>query len=60
MNVMDPVCGMEIDDQQAAASVNYHGQNYYFCCESCQRQFEKDPQAYPLGAAGEGRHGHHH
>lgn len=60
MNVKDLVCGMEVDDQQAAASVNYQEQTYYFCCQGCQRQFEKDPEAYLKGDAGGGHHGQHH
>ena len=60
MNVKDPVCGMQVDDQQAAASMSYQGQTYYFCCEGCQRQFEKDPQAYLTGGAGERGHAHRH
>jgi Cu+-exporting ATPase len=60
MNVKDPVCGMEVEDQQAAASMNYQGQTYYFCCQGCQGQFEKDPEAYLKDNAGEGHQAHHH
>jgi len=60
MNVKDPVCGMQVDDKKAAASLSYQGQTYYFCCEGCQRRFEKNPEAHLKGGAGEGHHGHHH
>ncbi len=60
MNVKDPVCGMEVDDQKAAASVSYQGQDYYFCCQGCQRQFEKDPQAYLKGDNAGAHDTHHH
>src|SRR5215218_6279391 len=31
--VTDPVCGMEIDTDAAAASEEYQGKTYYFCSE---------------------------
>ena len=42
----DPVCGMELDEQQAVASLNYQGQQFYFCSTSCQHLFEQNPQHY--------------
>lgn len=44
--VTDPVCGMQIDPQQAAGTSEYQGQTYYFCSMGCKRQFEKNPQQY--------------
>jgi Cu+-exporting ATPase len=41
--VKDPVCGMEIDPSTAAASEEYQGTTYYFCSESCHRQFVQEP-----------------
>ena len=43
---LDPVCGMEVDEQQAAAKSEYQGKTYYFCSPSCKRQFDKDPERY--------------
>ena len=42
----DPVCGMQVDTQQAAGTSEYQGTTYYFCSAGCKRQFEKDPQRY--------------
>ena len=45
----DPVCGMEVDEQQATAkglTANYEQQTYYFCCPACKRQFEQNPGQY--------------
>lgn len=57
--VKDPVCGMTIDKKQAAATVEYQGQTYYFCAPGCKSAFEKNPEKY-VGAAGhEHRHGDH-
>lgn len=50
MKVKDPVCGMEIDEQQAAASSQHAGRTYYFCSEHCKSVFEKEPDAYASSA----------
>ncbi|HET9110831.1 MAG TPA: YHS domain-containing protein [Ktedonobacterales bacterium] len=42
----DPVCGMQVDPQQAAGSSDYEGQTYYFCSVGCKRQFDSDPQRF--------------
>jgi YHS domain-containing protein len=60
MNAKDPVCGMQIDVQEAAASTTHRGQTYHFCCEGCLRQFEQDPAAYLAGGTGEVGHAHRH
>ncbi|MCA9034562.1 MAG: heavy metal translocating P-type ATPase [Planctomycetaceae bacterium] len=38
----DPVCGMTVDSESTRSS-NYHGDEYFFCSESCQRKFDADP-----------------
>ncbi len=43
---MDPVCGMRVDPQKAAGELEYRGQRYWFCGQSCLRKFEADPQRY--------------
>ena len=48
--VTDPVCGMRIDPNTAAASSEYKGQRYFFCSVSCKTNFDADPAKY-LGAA---------
>ena len=44
--VKDPVCGMEVDEEKAAASSEYKGKTYYFCSKGCQAAFDKDPEKY--------------
>jgi len=39
--VQDPVCGMMIDKDKAAATAQYKDKTYYFCAPSCKKQFEK-------------------
>lgn len=42
----DPVCGMEIDPSNAAASEEHEGTTYYFCSQACHEKFLADPHAY--------------
>ncbi|MFB0507728.1 MAG: YHS domain-containing protein [Thermodesulfobacteriota bacterium] len=42
----DPVCGMKVNESQAAASLEYKGQKVYFCALSCHDAFEKNPDKY--------------
>ncbi len=40
----DPVCGMKVDEKQAAAKAEYKGEAYYFCSTHCQKAFAADPR----------------
>ncbi len=42
----DPVCGMDVDTDSAAATSEYKGQTYYFCAPGCKKQFDRDPERY--------------
>lgn len=42
----DPVCGMEIKPEDAAATVDHEGKTYYFCSQDCADSFEDDPESY--------------
>jgi Cu+-exporting ATPase len=42
----DPVCGMEVDPERAAATSDYQGKTYYFCSAGCKQAFDQDPQRY--------------
>ncbi len=44
--VKDPVCGMDIDPDTAAASEEYEGKTYYFCSQACHNQFKANPTQY--------------
>jgi P-type Cu+ transporter len=43
---IDPVCGMEVDPQNAAGSHEYKGTTYYFCSTGCFEDFKEDPESY--------------
>jgi adenylate cyclase len=47
--VIDPVCGMRIDADDAAATVEHEGQTYYFCSEGCRQIFISDLAAFAAG-----------
>jgi Cu+-exporting ATPase len=42
----DPVCGMDVDPKQAAATQEYKGKTYYFCSPGCHKKFEAEPEKY--------------
>ena len=44
--VLDPVCGMTISPDDAVGHVDYKGQTYYFCSQSCIEQFRATPAAF--------------
>jgi Cu+-exporting ATPase len=44
--VTDPVCGMTIAPEDAAATVDHRGRTYHFCAESCARRFRENPEAF--------------
>jgi Cu+-exporting ATPase len=37
----DPICGMDVDTEQAAATVDWNDQRYYFCAPCCAATFRK-------------------
>jgi len=57
---IDPVCGMEVDEQSAAATSEYKGKTYYFCAPGCKAAFDKDPEKYLSSDEKSGHHGQHH
>jgi P-type Cu+ transporter len=43
---IDPVCGMKVLPQKAAASTKRAGRNWYFCSQGCKAKFEANPGKY--------------
>jgi YHS domain-containing protein len=39
------------DAEKAQLISTYHGNQYYFCCESCKQQFDKNPGKFIKDAA---------
>src|SRR5277367_6350463 len=52
--VKDLVCGMMVDPQKAARTVEYAGGKYYFCSMRCGERFSAEPEKFLAdpGAAG--------
>ncbi|MGE5110399.1 MAG: YHS domain-containing protein [Acidobacteriaceae bacterium] len=46
MQHTDPVCGMQIDEKEAAGKSEYNGKQYYFCAPECKEKFDRNPQQY--------------
>jgi Cu+-exporting ATPase len=49
--VRDPVCGMDIDQANAAGSEEYQGTTYYFCSQSCHQRFVDTPDQFAAPAS---------
>ena len=49
---VNPVCGMAIDVASAKHMLSYGGQRFYFCCDGCKVEFERDPGKYLALAQG--------
>ena len=46
----DPMCGMTVDPEHAAAHRNFEGMDYWFCGTGCAERFDADPAAATAGA----------
>src|SRR6266478_5901021 len=53
----DPVCGMMVIPEKAAAKVARAGKTYYFCSKSCAERFSREPEKF-LAAPETGAMGH--
>jgi len=45
VQVTDPVCGIELDENLAVTH-QYEDKNYYFCCNGCRKIFLKKPKKW--------------
>ncbi|MEW6586282.1 MAG: ATP-binding protein, partial [Nitrospirota bacterium] len=43
MKIIDPVCGMTIEESNGTLAFSYTGTTYYFCSEKCKEKFVEDP-----------------
>lgn len=57
--VKDPVCGMIIRPEDAAATEDHEGRTFYFCSQACHERFVNDPHRYGHPAEEHGADGHH-
>ncbi|HTC57674.1 MAG TPA: YHS domain-containing protein [Candidatus Sulfotelmatobacter sp.] len=43
---IDPVCGIKVDENKAAAQTEYNGKTFSFCSEDCKKRFDQSPEQY--------------
>jgi YHS domain-containing protein len=44
--VIDPVCGVEMEQHEAVGVSEYHEKIYYFCSGICKDEFDQEPEKY--------------
>lgn len=42
----DPVCGMQVDEDDPVGTSEYGGNTYYFCSTDCKEEFDENPEDY--------------
>src|SRR5438067_3156983 len=45
-SVKDPVCGMDVVPERAAAAVEHKGKTFYFCAPGCAESFRREPERF--------------
>jgi Cu+-exporting ATPase len=50
----DPVCGMDVAPEKAAATAEFQGKKYFFCATACAEKFEREPKRYLEAKAARG------
>jgi YHS domain-containing protein len=46
MDVTDPVCGMRLHAEKAAAREDHGGRAYFFCSNTCHQLFRLSPERF--------------
>jgi Cu+-exporting ATPase len=46
---VDPVCGMQVEEDLEAITAEYKGVTYYFCAPGCKLSFVREPEKYLRG-----------
>jgi xanthine dehydrogenase accessory factor len=49
---LNPVCGAAVAPAEALHVLRHAGQAFYFCCDGCKLEFERDPDRYAAIQAG--------
>ncbi|MGZ4131581.1 MAG: YHS domain-containing protein [Actinomycetota bacterium] len=44
--MIDPVCGMAVEPETAAAAWEHDGQTYFFCSVGCMERFRAEPARF--------------
>jgi YHS domain-containing protein len=46
MRVIDPVCGMEVEDEETTWVLTYEDESFWFCSQECRDEFDRHPEEY--------------
>jgi P-type Cu+ transporter len=49
----DPVCGVDVNPDEAVEFDEYQDTTFYFCSIACAEKFESDPERYAGSGQGE-------
>ena len=49
MTHVDPVCLMEIEEEDSVGTVEYEGVTYHFCADVCLERFQENPAQFLTG-----------
>jgi len=58
VRLKDVVCGMMVDPQKAAKTVEHAGKKYYFCSVKCAERFSAEPEKFLAAPGTAGMHAH--
>ena len=58
--MIDPICGMTVEPDNAAGKHVYNGQTYYFCSQHCLAKFKEDPEKFLKSRTDEQHHARVH
>jgi P-type Cu+ transporter len=47
---IDPVCGMEVDEQASSIQASHGGKTFHFCSQECKERFQSNPEQYAEAA----------
>jgi YHS domain-containing protein len=48
---IDPVCGMQVNENNRELQTQFAGKKYFFCSEECRKEFESEPDEYIIASA---------
>jgi len=43
---VDPICRMNVTENDAKYTSTHDGKKFYFCSAACKQQFDKNPQKH--------------
>ncbi|MCE8428501.1 MAG: YHS domain-containing protein [Candidatus Methanoperedens sp.] len=43
---IDPICGMQVDENTAQYKSEYKGKTCYFCAPGCKKALDSEPERY--------------